>query len=156
MAQVDSIKQDVLPTDGTPAEGGLGLATLPGGSGGLGLINVLGGSGGLGIVKPYTSKIFLAETYIAGTTHIEEIDELTKALSVGDRLLFRRDIDNEHDESAISIITENGATLGFVPQKSNEMISRLMDGGKVIFAEVAKCELRGTWHKISIGIYFED
>lgn len=148
MTDLESANPDTLPAAIIPGVGGLDIAGLAG--------LASGGSGELGLIKPYTSKIFLTETHIAGTTYIEGIDELVAALIVGERLLFRRDVANEHDESAISIITEEGSRLGYIPQKTNEMISNLLDGGKVIFAEVAKCELKGTWHKISIQVYFED
>lgn len=47
-----------------------------------------GKGGGLTIPKPYERDIFLFDTFIAGTTHIEGIEELAQYLNVNDKLDF--------------------------------------------------------------------
>ena len=50
-----------------------------------------GKGGGLTIPKPYERDIFLFDTFIAGTTHIEGIEELAQYLNVNDKLDFYRE-----------------------------------------------------------------
>ena len=58
-------------------------------SGGSGLVGLLHGKNGeISIPKPFEKDIFLFDTYVAGTTHIEGIEELEPHLNVDDRLAF--------------------------------------------------------------------
>lgn len=43
---------------------------------------------GLAGIKPFQRDILLFDTHIAGTTHIEGMDELEKHINIGDRLKF--------------------------------------------------------------------
>lgn len=45
-------------------------------------------------------------------------------------------IDNEYDERTIAIKNENGDKLGYIPRDKNEILSRLMDAGKLLYGEV--------------------
>ena len=55
------------------------------------LVGLLHGKGGqLTIPKPFEKDIFLFDTYVAGTTHIEGIEELVEHLNIDDRLDFFR------------------------------------------------------------------
>ena len=56
-----------------------------------------GKGGGLTIPKPYERDIFLFDTFIAGTTHIEGIEELAQYLNVNDKLDFYREPHNRFD-----------------------------------------------------------
>lgn len=54
-----------------------------------GLVSLLHGKGGeLTIPKPFEKDIFLFDTYIAGTTHIEGMEELEPYIHIDDRLDF--------------------------------------------------------------------
>ena len=54
-----------------------------------GLVGLLHGKvGELVIPKPFERDIFLFDTHVAGTTHIEGIDELEPYLNVGVKLDF--------------------------------------------------------------------
>ena len=78
-------------------------------SGGNGLVGLLHGKGGeLSIPKPFEKDIFLFDTYVAGTTHIEGIEELEPHLNNDDRLEFFREPDNQYDKQAIVIKTIDG------------------------------------------------
>ncbi len=101
-------------------------------------------------------EIFLFDSFIAGTTYIEDIDILVKTLNIGDRLEFEREEDNYYDLQAIKIINKDGHKLGYVPQKDNVIFARLIDHGKVLFARVRKIELKGKWYKIDISIFLEE
>jgi len=100
-------------------------------SGGNGLVGLLHGKGGeLSIPKPFEKDIFLFDTYVAGTTHIEGIEELEPHLNNDDRLEFFREPDNRYDKQAIVIKTVDGVKIGYVPKQDNVIFARLMDAGK--------------------------
>ena len=111
---------------------------------------------GLDLPKPFERDIYLFDTYVAGTTHIEGIENIGESLKKGDRLVFYREPENEHDPQAIRIETLGKEKIGYVPHKDNVIFSRLMDAGKVLFAKVVEKEMRGKWLKIKIKIYLHE
>ena len=48
-------------------------------------------------------------------------------MKVGDRVLLRREPDNENDEMAIVVFNKRKRKLGFVPCSHNVILARLMD-----------------------------
>lgn len=107
-------------------------------------------------LKPFQRDILLFDTYIAGTSYIENMAELEPGIKSGDRLNFFREADNEHDANAIVIKTAENVKIGYVPKKDNIVFSRLMDAGKLLFGTVKSKELRGKWVKIYIDIYLHE
>lgn len=120
----------------------------------VGLIH--GKNGNISISKPFEREIFLFDTFIAGTTHIEGIEELEPHLEIGDKLDFFREPENTYDEKAIVIKNNNGVKIGYIPKEDNIIFSRLMDAGKLLFGKIIEKEKRGEWIKIEIGIYLKD
>ena len=106
------------------------------------------------LLKPLIREIHLFDSYVAGTTHLEDQSVLEK-IEVGDRLSLRRE-ENKFDENAILILTEDGKKLGYIPEKDNIIFARLMDAGKMLMAKISIIEKRGSFYKISIGIYLVD
>lgn len=126
-------------------------------SGGGGLVGLLHGKGGgIAIPKPFERDIFLFDTYIAGTTHVEGIEELEPHLNRDDRLDFFREPDNPYDSMAIVIKTQNGAKIGYVPKKDNVIFARLMDAGKLLFGRISAKEKLGSWVKIDIKVFLHE
>lgn len=124
---------------------------------GGGLSVLLHGSGGeLAIPKPFERDIFLFDTFVAGTTHIEGIEELAPHLNVGDKLDFFREPDNPYDSRAIVIRNSDGVKIGYVPKEDNAVFSRLMDAGKLLFGKITAKETKGKWLKINIDIYLHE
>ena len=122
-----------------------------------GLVSLLHGKNGeLIMPKPFEREIFLFDTYIAGTTHIEGIEELEPHLSPDDRLNFFREPDNLYDKQAIVIKTENGVKIGYVPRQDNVIFARLMDAGKLLFGKITAKEKKGKWVKIEIKVYLKE
>lgn len=111
---------------------------------------------GLDLPKPFERDIYLFDTYVAGTSHIEGIENIGESLKEGDRLVFYREPENEHDPQAIRIENLKGEKIGYVPRKDNVVFSRLMDAGKVLFAKVIEKEMKGKWLKIKIRIYLHE
>lgn len=112
--------------------------------------------GGIDVGKPFSNTIYLIDAHIAGTTHIDNIDELEPRLTIGKKLNFFREPDNKYDEHAIVIKDDNGNKLGYVPRNKNEILSRLMDAGKLLYGTVYEKEKIGNWMKITIQIYLDD
>jgi hypothetical protein len=111
---------------------------------------------GIQIGKPFAEGIYLIDVHIAGTTHITGIEELAARLSVGDTLTFVRDKENLYDELAIKVMDQEGNRLGFIPCDNNEILARLMDGGKLLYGEITKKELLNRWHKITMRVFLND
>lgn len=111
---------------------------------------------GLDLPKPFERDIFLFDSHVAGTSHIDNIESISEHLKDGDRLVFYREPDNETDPQAIRIETLNKEKIGYVPRQDNIIFSRLMDAGKVLFAKVVDKELLGKWLKIKIKIYLHE
>ena len=112
---------------------------------------------GIEIPKPFSQPICLVpDTRIAGTTPVDDIDELAPRLSVGERLALVREKDNKYDEWCIRVNTSAGGRLGFVLADINEIPARLMDGGKALYSEVNKVEKVGGWWKMGMGVWLDD
>ena len=121
------------------------------------LVGLLHGTGGdLVIPKPYEKDIFLFDTYIAGTTHIDGIDELEPHLNIDDKLEFFREPNNMYDNQAIMIKTASGVKIGYIPKYDNAIFSRLMDAGKLLFGRISHKEKKGKWVKIMIKVYLHE
>ena len=106
------------------------------------------------IIQPLIREIHLFDTWIAGTTHLEDKSVL-KVLKADDELMLQRE-NNEFDSRAILVLNQDKQKLGYVPEKDNIVFSRLMDAGKILKAKVAKIEEKGSWTKVTIGIYLVD
>ncbi len=109
-----------------------------------------------GVPMPFITEIFLIECRIAGTAHVESIHEKTANLTQGSLVAFLREPNNPFDPLAIQILNEQNEKIGYVPKGKNEVLARLMDGGKLVFGKVEdKQDIRG-WISINIKVYLRD
>ena len=106
------------------------------------------------IIKPLINEIHLFDSYVAGTSHLEDVTVLDK-IKVSDVLSLQRE-NNKFDTNAIIILNEDGKKIGYVPEKDNMIFARLMDAGKLLKAKITKIEKKGTFTQINIGIYLVD
>ena len=106
------------------------------------------------IIRPLIREIHLFDTWIAGTTHLEDKSVL-KALKADDELILQRE-NNRFDSRAILVLNKDKQKLGYVPEKDNIVFSRLKDAGKILKAKIQKIEEQGTWTKVTIGIFLVD
>lgn len=106
------------------------------------------------LIKPLVRDIHLFDTYVAGTTHLDDKSVLDE-IKVGDKLSLRRE-DNKFDSNAILVLNSEGQKLGYVPEKDNIIFARLLDAGKMLSAAISDIEHKGSFTKISIGIYLVD
>ncbi len=106
------------------------------------------------LLKPLIREIHLFDSFVAGTTHLKDPSVL-KDIKVGDQLSLLRE-DNKFDSNAILILTADNKKLGYIPEKDNIIFARLMDAGKMLSAKIKGIETKGSFTKISIGIYLVD
>lgn len=106
------------------------------------------------MIKPLKTEIHLFDTYIAGTTYIEDKSVFDK-INIGDRVKLRRE-DNKFDDKAILVLSEDNSKLGYVPEKDNLVFSRLMDAGKLLEGKIKSIDTKGSFRKIRIGILMVD
>ena len=106
------------------------------------------------IIKPLIREIHLFDSYIAGTTHLEDSTVLD-AIKVGDVLTLQRE-ENKFDSNAILILNEDKKKLGYVPEKDNIVFARLMDAGKLLKARITQISQKGSFKQIGVGIYLVD
>lgn len=124
---------------------------------GSGIVGLIHGKGGnLTIPKPFERDIFLFDTYVAGTSYVEGIEELEPHLNIDDKLNFYREPDNLHDAKAIVIKNADGVKIGYVPKADNVVFSRLMDAGKLLFARITNKKRQGNWLKIDIKVFLHE
>ena len=91
------------------------------------------------ILKPLVREIYLFNSYVAGTTHLEDQSVLGEIKEEDDLLL-----------------TNERRKLGYIPKKDNVVFARLMDAGKLLKAKITTIEHRGDFTEIGIGIYLVD
>lgn len=106
------------------------------------------------LIRPLQKRILLLDTFVAGTAYIQD-REVFQEMKPGDRLRMLRE-DNEQDRWAILLLDQAGRKAGYVPRKDNLILARLMDGGKLLEAEVMNLEQRSRFWKIDIRISLVD
>ena len=120
------------------------------------IVNIINNKNGIDIGKPFSQEIFLIEVHIAGTTHIDNIDILEPKLTEGVEVQFFREPNNQYDSKAIVVKDKEGNKLGYIPRDKNEILSRLMDAGKILYGKVKGKEKIGEWTKIEMEVYLKD
>lgn len=116
------------------------------------------GAGGttLSVPIPFQSKIVLIEdTRVAGTTHIHGIDAIAERLEVDTDLRLEREASNIVDAWAIRVFAGE-ERIGYIPADCNEILARLMDGGKALSARLTSKEKLGTWNKLHMEVSLDD
>ena len=106
------------------------------------------------LIKPLSREIHLFDSYVAGTTHLDDKSVLDD-IKEGDKLILRRE-DNKSDSNAILILDSKQRKLGYVPEKDNIVFARLMDAGKILTAKIKHIEPKGSFRMINISIYLVD
>ena len=113
---------------------------------------------GNGVIMPFIQELFLIECRIAGTSFVEDMEERAQKLTAGATVSLVREVNNAYDSLAIRIDDANGKKLGYVPRKNNEILARLLDGGKLLFGKVISIEFseHSSWVCITIKIFMKD
>jgi len=106
------------------------------------------------VLQPLIREIHLFDSFVAGTTHLND-PKVLDTLCEGDTLILERE-NNKFDSNAIRIMTESRIRIGYVPEKDNLIFARLMDAGKLLRARIKSIEKKHDFSKISIGIFLVD
>ena len=118
------------------------------------MLSLIQGGGVAELIKPLQNEILLLETYVAGTAYIEDEVVFDEARE-GDGLILRRE-SNRFDEKAILVLDEKERKLGYVPERENTVLSRLMDAGKFLRAKIDALSPKGSFRQVNISIYLLD
>ena len=108
-----------------------------------------------GLPKPFVQEVELLNCNIAGTTFID-LEDIEPKLKKHQLLVLKREPKNEYDGNAILILTEDGQKLGYVPQEKNEVLSNLMDAGKLLFGKLNEKTWVDNWLKLDVQVYLRD
>ena len=108
-----------------------------------------------GLPKPFVQEVELLDCNVAGTTFLD-LDDIEPRLKKHQLLMLKREPNNEYDNNAIIILTEEGQKLGYVPQDKNEVLSKLMDAGKLLFGRLDEKNWVDDWLKLDIQVYLRD
>lgn len=106
--------------------------------------------------EPMKDICLIPVSTIAGTRHVPHIAEIAEELSVDDTVFFKRDKRNFFDEWAVAICDDGGRRLGYVSCEHNEIVSRLLDGGKRLFGKLVRKSKRDAWTKLDIQVILHD
>lgn len=114
------------------------------------------GGNGISIGMPFPTTIVLHEDIVvAGTTHIADLDSILENVEFPADVHFVRDPGNLHDAWAIKVML-GSSRIGFVPCDVNEVLARLMDGGKRIEGTLFEKEIIGRWTKLHMEVKLVD
>ena len=108
-----------------------------------------------GLPKPFVQEVELLNCNIAGTTFLN-LEDIEPKLKKHQLLVLKREPKNEFDGNAILILTEDGQKLGYVPQEKNEVLSNLMDAGKLLFGKLNEKTWVDNWLKLDVQVYLRD
>ena len=106
------------------------------------------------LIKPLVNEIHLFDTVIAGTIYTEN-KTVYEQLQQDEKLILQRE-NNKFDSKAILILNHQKQKLGYIPERDNEVFSRLMDAGKLLIAKVISVRNKDGFYQIHIGIYLVD
>lgn len=101
---------------------------------------------------PSGKDLYLISHHVAGTTHRPEIKEIAETFQLNQRLKLVHE-QNAYDSFAVRIMTETDEKIGYLPMGKNEIIARMLDDGKTMYAKIERWEAKGQWLRIIVGIY---
>jgi hypothetical protein len=80
-------------------------------------------------------ELALLQTHVAGA-HRPEVRRIARQLTNGAPLILKREPENDYDPRAVSVWTQCGNRLGYVPRIHNQALANLMDAGLAPHAQV--------------------
>ena len=108
-----------------------------------------------GALKPFAREIMLIECQIVGMIP-RDVQTVEPDLVPGALLPLKREPENPHDPLAIMVFSEAGYHLGYVPRAKNEVLARLLDAGKLLFARLESKSWQSGFLKVAAHIYLRD
>ncbi|WP_160710685.1 HIRAN domain-containing protein, partial [Enterorhabdus sp. P55] len=105
-----------------------------------------------GVADDARSVCLVDETAVAGTRHVPGVRALADGLAPGDELAFVRDRCNPYDPWATEVRDGRGNRLGYVSCEHNEVVARLLDGGRDVAGLVGSVDQLGNWTRIQMEV----
>lgn len=113
-----------------------------------------------GIHKPFSREIFLTHIPVLYNLGIKNLNRVLARMKVGDRVLLRRELDSEHDKTAIVVMNKRKRVLGYIPHSHSPVLAGLMEAGKHIWGVATDIEHErngyGGHNSIIIDVFMED
>ena len=107
---------------------------------------------GLEIAKPFGQDILLTECPVVGNTFGLVVDP--DSVTEGTRLKLLRDKRNKFDKNSIVLKDGEDNSLGFIPMAKNEILARLLEAGKEVYAVISRCVIAADAKvELSVKIY---
>lgn len=121
-----------------------------------------GSDTGFALPQPYASTIVLIDrTYLVGGRGFDGsgadtvmLDGIRKA-GKDARLVLRRQPDDATDPWTVAVLLSD-TSMGFIRAHENEIIARLMDAGKHVYAQYLETETLGDYHRIWVRVMMDD
>lgn len=99
-----------------------------------------------------TAQILVQSSPLAGFQYYAG-KALWNELHEGDVLTLVREPDNVHDPRAVRV-EWHGVKLGYVPQRDNAAVARMLDNGTTINANISRLiKTRNPWQRILFDVY---
>lgn len=98
----------------------------------------------------------IERTAVAGTHHIARIRMLAECLKIGEPLLLKRDARNPYDAHSVEVLDRGKRHLGYLSCEYNEIVSRLLDGGRKVIGVVRNVSDVDGWTKIEMAVMLND
>ena len=103
------------------------------------------------IAAEIRANILLQDSPLAGF-QFHAGKTLWPQMQVGDVLVLVREPENVHDRFAIRV-EWNSHHIGYVPQRENRDVARLLDQGEKVFARISRlAESRDSWARVRFEI----
>ena len=111
-------------------------------------------------LQPFSRSIFLLKTNAAGCNHVENIEQYLTEVEIGQKLTLLREPRNPVDKRAILIMNRE-QKLGYIPRRQNDILSRLMDAGKYLYAtaddKITDRQDSEFFHSaLTVSVYMQD
>lgn len=100
---------------------------------------------------PLARSMLVLDSRIAGFAYYHGSNCLQQ-LAVGDALTVLREPENSHDENAVALYWQ-GKQLGYVPRVSNRALSRLLDEGRRVQANIRVVDADSRWEPLYFEVY---
>ena len=101
------------------------------------------------VIKPLKKEVTLTKTYIAGLVTDPNV------FTIGKKLKLVRE-ESKIDRWSIGIYDEGGQSVGYIPEKDDEIPARLMDAGKLLEVRVRDIGIRDDMDYVGIEVYMMD
>ena len=107
------------------------------------------------VARPYEKETLLANTYIA-CFRTDLFERAQQAEEMREKLTLLCHRCDAEEADTLSIHLSDGTKLGYVPMFDRTVLFRLMEAGKILYANITAVEKRGDYPKVKVSIYLKD